>query len=334
MNDMKLLFYRQRVVLLVVLLAISLCISGIYSWVRSENNIQKTNFTVSLDEDTEEIFGHYFEDTKKFYKYYNYTTSSENYDFIFTSDIEKIDITRDYIVEGYSPLVVCLNNSKNLNNYLKTTTKEGFLTCSSNKKIQNDSSDEITCDFLRIIEAVLNREDWSDLGGEDKKITIYCPESDTVAGNLFYEFLLITINNGKYPTDNIEQIKEKADMFLDSPNTIQTDVISKISKLGGILQEEDIYVLFESDLIFEAKSSDDMISVAYPETTVVKQLYLQYNNSELEGTVVKPFEDFAYHLRYSYYYRNDSYPDFINSQYNYPYYFNLQKGFNYYELTE
>ena len=175
-----------------------------------------------------------------------------------------------------------------------------------------------------------------------ERTTIYCPESNTVAGNLFYEFLLITINDGKYPTDNIEQIKEKANKFLDSPNTIQTDVKSKISKLGGLLQEEDIYVLFESDLISVTEGNGE-ISVTYPETTVIRQLYMQYTNTELQKTISETFKksyafsgiSLSQDLWSNHYYRNSDHPNFENSSYNYhyPYYFNVQEGFNYYELT-
>ena len=173
MNDTALRFYKHRVILLIILLVISVTICGIYSWVFSESNIQKSDLTVCLNVDTEQIFKSHFEDKEKLYKYYNYTASStpEDSDFIFTSDIKMIDTTKNYSIEGYTPLVVCLKDTKNLNNYLKTTVKEGFLTCSSGGgKIKNSYSDVISCDFSRIIEAVLNEEDWSDLGGEDNYI--------------------------------------------------------------------------------------------------------------------------------------------------------------------
>lgn len=334
-------FFKKRLTLLIILLVLSIITSIIYAVIDYDSKIVKSDFTVCLNDDTKEAFKSQFDSKNEFYKYYNYKTSStsKNSDFVFTSNIEAVDTTRDYTVEGYSPLVVCLKDTKNLNNYLKTTTKEGFLTCSSSDKIKNSSSDVITCDFSRIVEAVLNGEDWSNLGGEDKKITIYCPEPNTVSGNLFYEFLLITINNGKYPTDNLEQIKEKADMFLSASNTIQTDVKSKINKLGAVLQEEDIYVLFESDLLSVTEGKEE-ISVIYPELTVIKELYLQYKNSDLQEPINKAFEsgywlnnEFSYVLHKDYFYRNSEYLDFTDG-YGAPIYFNVQKGFNYYELTK
>lgn len=327
--------FKYRLVWLIILLVLSIIASGIYSVIFANNNIVKTNFSICLNADTKEIFEEQFDSIKKLYKYYNFnsTSDSKSSDLIFTSDIKMIDTSKDYSIEGYSPLVVCLKDTKNLNNYLKTVTKEGFLTCSSSKKIKNSYSDVINCDFLRIIEAVLNGEDWSDLGGEDKKITVYCPEPDTISGNLFYEFLLITINGGKYPTDNLEQVKEKADLFLNSENTIQTDVCSKISKLGSILEEEDIYVLFESDLI-SATDGQGEISVIYPEMTVIKQLYLQYNDSNLKEKISKSMHQ-PFYLKSTHCYRSAEYTKLNNTQYSgyYPLYFNVQEGFNYYELT-
>ena len=321
---------KDRLKILSIILASIVVITFIITPFKNNQNIQKTDVSICLNETTEEIFETQFEKTKKLYKYYNYSvsTDSKTSDLIFTSDISQVNTSQKYSVEGYSPLVICLKDTKNLNNYLTAITKQGFLTCSNSKKIKNSSSDEVFCDFARIIDTVIDGGDWSNLGGEDKKITIYCPEPNTIESKLFYDFLLITINNGKYPTDNLEEVKKKADLFLNSSNTIQTDVCSKISKLGGILQEEDIYILFESDLISATKGDGD-ICVTYPETTVIKQLYLQYNN--LDKFSESLFN--SYTLNSQYYYRTEKYSNFISSDSGYSRYFNLQEGFNHYELT-
>lgn len=321
---------KHRLIILFVFTITFIIITFIITPFKTDQNLQKTDLSICLDENTKEIFETQFEETKKLYKYYNYTvsTDSKKSDLTFTSDISMIDKSKEFSVEGYSPLVICFKDAKNLNNYLKTVTKQGFLTCSSSKKIKNTSSDVINCDFSRIIETIINGGDWSDLGGEDKKITIYCPEPNTLESKLFYDFLLITINKGKYPTDNLEEIKEKADLFLSVSNTIQTDVCSKISKLGGILQEEDIYVVFESDLLSSTKGKGD-ICVTYPETTVIKQLYLQYNNLDKFSDSITSKSN----LKSKYYYRSEEYSNFKDPNTGDSRYFNLQEGFNYYELT-
>lgn len=340
MNNTSKESFKWRLIWLTCLLILSIIASGIYTSVYNNNNIVKSDLTICLNDDTVEVFEDQFHNKKNFYKYYDYKNVSDSTkaDFTFTSDISMINTSSEYSIVGYSPLVICLKNNENLNNYLKTVTKEGFLTCNSSNKIKNSSSDNITCDFNRIIDAVINGEDWSDLGGEDKKISIYCPSPNTVEGKLFYDFLLITINDGKYPESNFETVKQKADLFLNSENVIQTDVEAKIEKLNGELQE-DIYILFEADLISATKKQGD-VCITYPETTVVKQLYLQYNNDNLEETITEVFDKSSIEvyslystLRYHYYYRSSSYPA-LTTDNNYPAYFNVQEGFNYYELTD
>ena len=331
---------KLRIVLISVILILSIIASLIYSAVYNDMHIVKQNITVSTNKDTEGIFKKHFDDIRKLNKYYNYEFSlSKTSDIIFSSDISLIDTNKNYSIEGYSPFVVCFKNSSNLNNYLKSTTKSGFLVCNSSKKIHNNSSDDISCDFLRIINAVIEGKDWSDLGGEDKKITIYCPQEDTIDSELFYDFLLITINDGKYPTDTIEEVKQKADTFLSSSNIIRTDVASKISKLDDSLDEYDVFCLFESDLLSVAKNSKN-ISVTYPLVTVSKHIYLQCSNTELSKAFIYESSLSPYTLPsllyYTYYYRNTNHPDWetFNQNQNYGNRINLnvKNGFNEYEL--
>lgn len=328
------IFKKQRICYLALILVFMVFVVGMYSIIDDANNIKQTSILVCLNEDTRSVFEEQYE-KKTFSKHYAYEESAaSNADLIFTSDIDSIDIKQDYSVEAYSPLVICFKNTKDLNNSLKSKTKQGFLTC-NDTKIRNSTSDEVTCDFKKIINAVINGQDWSDLGGTDQKITIYCPTSDTLEGRLFYEFLLITINDGKYPTSNIDKIKEIANKFLNSDNVIQTDVASKIYKLGTSLEYGDIYILFESSLLKSANLSAD-ICVTYPEVTVVKQLYMQYRNAEIKEGISKqlakdPLDKYnlSAHLRIKERYRTK---DYSSVYYSSGKYFNTQDGFNNYDL--
>lgn len=336
--------YREiRQFILFIILVIGIIATLIYSQIYKNSNIVKESFKVCINNDTKEIFEYQFNDKKKFYKYYDYEISSipNEADFIFTSNIDEINTESEYTIEGYSPLIICLKDTENAKNYLKTNTKSGFLTCNDDaKKIEDSSTASIICDFRRIIDVILKNGDWSDLGGEDKKITIYYPTADSVEGKLFYEFLLITLNNGKYPESNLEEIKLKAQEFLDSPYTVQTDVSSKLSKLGDEVQENDIYILFESDFL-KAANREAEILVTYPELTVIKQLYLQFNNVELQDKIQSILKDssgweLSNTLRQEIYYkeyRNSYSPDLRNSEGNKTTSFNVQDGFNYYELS-
>ena len=316
---------------------ICIIVTYIYSIIYRDNHIQKADFSICLNEDTENFFKDEFDEKSKLYKYYNYTISSnpEDSDLILTSDINAINTKKNYSVKGYSPLIICLEDSKDLNNYLKSKSKKGFLTCNSSSKIKNTSSDEIVCDFSIIINAVLEGKNWSDLGGNNDKIKIYCPLENTVDGNLFYQFLLITINDGRYPKDNLTEIEEKANTFLNSSNVIQTDVADKISKLGDSSIGNDIYCLFEEDFLSAANSEAD-ISIAYPAVTVSKNIYLQFNNSKLKKGLTDAFkgnlfEDSVFSdLYYSEFYRSSDHQISSRQDIN----FNVKDGFNNYKLPK
>ena len=329
-------FSTLKLIVFAAVLIVCIVISAIFTPIYYNKNITTTNITVCLNEDTESTFSSQYNNKSSFYKYFKYETISDSKkaDIVLTTDYSQINTDKEYSVEGYSPLVVALKNTPNLNNYLKSTTQKGFLTSRNSKELKNTSEDNIVCDFSVIMQTVLNGGDWSDLGGEDKKITIYCPNINSSDGRIFYDFLLITVNNGKYPSAEALDVSiEKVEAFLNSPNVIQTDVEAKISTLSDAISESDIFVIFESDLVTVAKDFSSNISVTYPDTTVIKSVYLQYNNPDIKASVSKAFSDtsdLSYTL-YSYYYRNSKYKH-LNANRNSTIFNNVQEGFNYYEL--
>ena len=245
-------------------------------------------------------------------------------DFILTSDLNAIDTTKEYETLGYTPLILLLNTktAKNLS--------QDFIT------LEDDRSGSYTCEFKMVIDAILNNKGWKSLGKkDDNRIIIYCPKKDTLEGKLFYDFLLITLNNGKYPEENLEEIKKNADAFLSSKQVVQTDAVSKVLNLSGNLNENNIYICFEADLL-QARNNDDF-KFAYPSLTVVKKAYLQYNGEN--GKKLKEIFDnnsFAvYPIEYGIYatgeYRTYEHPNF-NSHNAVGYYYNQADGINYYEL--
>lgn len=193
---------------------------------------------------------------------------------IITKSINKLNNDIDIFSSSYTPLIVCMKNSSNLQKYL-----ENGLLVSSNGEIKNSVEDEITVDFKKIIDAVIDGDNWSIFGGEDREIRIIIPEDGTLEGEIFYKFLVTMINGGTYPADEdkLDSAQEIADEFLDAKNCVETkDVIKDMTKISTI-NDTDIYVLFEADLmnssIWGQKKLD--IAVAYPEVTLVKHLYIQ-----------------------------------------------------------
>lgn len=311
-------FYRI-IPLVVVVIILNVVSAGIIA-----KNRPKEEISGYVDSAFEDVIDE--QDNKRdFKKNFNLTIGDDikNADFIFTSDFNAIDKTKEYETLGYTPLILLLNTktAKNLS--------QDFITQ------EDDQFNSYTCEFKMVIDAILNNQGWKSLGKkDDNRIIIYCPKKDTLEAKLFYDFLLITLNNGKYPEENLEEIKKNADAFLSSKQVVQTDVVSKVLNLSGNLNENNIYICFEADLL-KARNDDDF-KFAYPSLTVVKKAYLQYNGEN--GKKLKEIFDhnsFIYPIEYGIYatgeYRTYEYPNF-NSHNAVGYYYNQADGINYYEL--
>ena len=311
-------FYR------IIPLAIILFILNVVSVGISAKNRPKEEISGYVDSAFEDVIDE--QDNKSaFKKNFNLVIEDDikKADFILTSDSNAIDTTKEYETLGYTPLILLLNTktAKNLS--------QDFIT------LEDDESGSYTCEFKMVIDAILNNKGWKSLGKkDDSKIIIYCPKKDTLEGKLFYDFLLITLNNGKYPEENLEEIKKNADAFLSSKQVVQTDVVSKVLNLNGNLNENNIYIWFEADLL-QARNNDDF-KFAYPSLTVVKKAYIQYNGEN--GKKLKEIFDansFAlypieYGIHFSGKYRTFEDPNF--NGYNTANYYNQADGINYYEL--
>lgn len=284
-----------------------------------------------VDESLKESFAD-ITDNESILLKYNLLKSEElsNANIVLTSDFTKINNQKDYEILGKSPLIMAMKNSSDLNNFRTANTKAGWLNTVS--KINNNNSDSIKCDFKRVFDVVIAGGDWSNLGGADEEIKIYCPDLKTKEGQLFKEFLLQIIN-----------VKEnEMKKFFSSSNVIQTDVISRIEELENNIPSNELYIAFEKDFLeyvynFE-KSKDNLnLSFIYPEKLIAQAIYLQYNevDEELKEALAKDYFDFSelegfygfnsyfYHNRYYRYFETNEIIDserFAN--------YNFQKGIN------
>lgn len=204
----------------------------------------------------------------------NFLSGTDSANCILTKDIDKLkDDENKVTLTSYTPLIIVMKNSANLQKY-----KESGLLISS-KEINNSNEDEISIDFKKVIDAVVNGENWSTFGGEEKEIKIIVPEKDSIEGKIFYSFLLATINGGSYPQNDeaISSANEIANKFYESSSCVEKeniiDNLGKISSVNGT----DMYVLFEADLMNSTIWSQHKLdmSIAYPTTTVVRHIYMQ-----------------------------------------------------------
>ncbi len=130
---------------------------------------------------------------------------------------------------------------------------------------------------------------------------VYCPKENTVKGDLFYDFLLITVNQGRYPKEGeeMQKAKEKVDCFLALPYVIRVDTGEWVQNKRSL--DKEICLIFEAD-VSEFANEDDC-NICYPEITVLYQLW--YKDKVAERNLIdKEFWEFSYRKQlcvYDYY---------------------------------
>ena len=266
---------KKRIILWVIFLAISVVYIAFNEYQKSlpVENTPTNKLYIYNDVSSESLVKKAFDKTELSSKYTaEFKDDSDDVDIIITKNTAKLMEDEDKIIStSYTPLIICMKNSKNLQKYQKS----GLLISSND--IDNSVQDAITIDFKKLIDAVINGDNWSVFGGEDNDFKIIVPEEDSVEGKIFYNFLLVTINNGNYPSnkEDLDSAKETANEFLKSCEKLP-NAINELKKINSI-NATDIYVLFESDFIkssiWDQKKLD--ISVVYPKVTLVRHIYMQ-----------------------------------------------------------
>lgn len=267
----------RRGMLIFISIVLIVAINGIDIYKKIQS-IEKTKITASVDENLLEGFKAII-DTTSTDKYYelSYSQDTKNSQIIMTSDIENIDKSKDYKIIGHSPLVLVMKESKNLNNFLISYNEKGFLI--SDSKIKNQGDDKINCDITKVVDAINNGGNWSDLGGDEtKEIIIYCPKLDSMQGKLFKEFIVRSYNKGL--NESNEEIENKIQTFFDSENVIQTDIYNKLELLKDNISENVIFIGFEHDLLRFYQKYNRELSFIYPEKTLLEYIYVQVNSED------------------------------------------------------
>lgn len=203
-------------------------------------------------------------------------------DIILTDDATNLKPDREYRTIAYSPMVVMMRCDDSIEKY----KENGLL-------IKEKDENEAEIDFKKIMDAVMKNETWSCFGGEDKPIKVYCPQKGTADANLFYQFLLITANNGVYPTTQAQKeiCEQMANDFLDAPMVEGVDIVNRVIKVQDI--GCDIYVMPEADYwkAYDSIKENDLISfIAYPTETVIKEIYYQTNGTDAAKAFDEEFE--------------------------------------------
>lgn len=240
-------------------------------------SIEKKQILAYVDENLRNGFEETIEiPTISLYYDVSYSDNTKNSYLTLTTDIEKIDTSKEYEIISQSPLIFMMKYNSNLNDLLVSDNSKGFLI--SDSRIGGKTT-PINCDFTKVVNAVNAGGKWTDLGiDENKEIIVYCPKLDTPQGKLFKEFLVRSFNKGL--NESNEEIDKKIQMFFESENVIQTDVYHKLQMLKDNISQCAIFVGFEHDLLnFYSNYSQDFVFI-YPQKTILENIYLQIDSKD------------------------------------------------------
>lgn len=200
-----------------------------------------------------------------------FTDNKDEAEFVLTDRVTSKDDGYERL--AWSPLIVAFDNTTK--NKEKSYIKDGYL-------IEAENGYTYTIDFQKVIEATLEGK-WTD--------KIYCPKVTTREGEIFFGFLLININSGKYPqnSEELEKCTEVANKFLSSKLVLQCDSKEKLKNKKVL--ENEICIIFEKDIYNMSSDSYDF-EISYPIDTVLYEIYYCYkgsNEKELRSIMNKGF---------------------------------------------
>ena len=243
-----------------------------------------------------------------------FTDNKDEAEFVLTDRITSKDDGYERL--AWSPLIVAFDDTTK--NKVESYIKDGYL-------IEAENGHTYTIDFQKVIEATLEGK-WTD--------KIYCPKVTTREGEIFFDFLLININSGKYPqnSEELEKCTEVANKFLSSNLVLQCDSKERLKNKKTL--ENEICIIFEKD-IYSMESKGYHFEISYPTDTVLYEIYYYYkgsNEKELRRIMNKK-DLFAYYGQLKYVILNDLSCRFENNTDAFSTsYYRVSDGFSYVEI--
>ena len=236
------------------------------------------------------------------------TDLKNDYKVVITSD-EKADISVGYNKEkdgtytkfAYSPFVMAYNDDKDIFKSLKA---------SKIVKKSKYSDDEYNFNMLKLINTVVEGKHLKDLGFPTEA-TIFVPAENSDYWTSFYDFMLITLNDGSYPQDNteIKKMKSKIEQFLDSKTVEQVSDFDSQLISTNYFSEGAIYILPEQEacrLSYKAyTSSKDQARIFYLTSTVNLNFYVKANTENGKQVLSKMNSSKFFEKLYEKFYRSE-----------------------------
>lgn len=219
------------------------------------------------------------------------------YKITIVEDMSNADIVVDYAKENdkqyskfaFSPFVVAYNTK---DSYYSSLKKSKTLISSEYNK------DIYEIDFLKVINEALDEGEWKNLGIKDlEKIKIFYPSKETCYWHDFYDFMLVTINNGKYPTTQgeLKNAEEKIQKFEESPYTEAiSDFNVKVQRVGGF--PTNVFWILPEKAVFELTiENSEYARILYPTNTVYFNYYIKVN--DLGNRVIQNAKDSKFYIK-------------------------------------
>ena len=214
----------------------------------------------------------------------------KEYKIVITDDISKANIIVDmgkefdstYTKFAYSPFVVAYSSE---DGYIKKMVEKGML------KEAFFDKDYKEINFAMVIKEVIEEGKWENLGVKNMgDIKVYYPAFGTKYYNDYYDFMLVTINEGSYPKDEkqLKRAMEQIELFESSNYTEGVkDFDEKINRTGGFM-ENSLYLITEQQVAMLANRNTKYGRLFYPTTTIYANYYVKAD--DLGSKLVANFE--------------------------------------------
>lgn len=268
---------RIRFWIIFLILALFLILGE--KFILNTSSKEKTPITVCAPEDMK----------KAFKKVLNISGLKSDYKIIMTSNPNSnicVDYSKEndqsYTKFAFSPFIIAYNTDYN---YYKSLIK-------SNVLIQSEfDSSCYDIDFLRVINEVSDESKWSNFGIEDfKNIIVFYPSKETPYWNDFYNFMLVTVNNGTYPKteDELQKANQIIQTFMESDYTEDvSNFDEKVERIGGF-PGNVFFVLPEKVAIDLSFDHIESVRFLYPLNTVYFNYYVK--GDEIGNQLISNFE--------------------------------------------
>lgn len=274
----------------VITAIVAIAIFGVGKLIEYKENLpEKQTITICAPQDMEGAFKDAIKmsDLKRTHKIVMSDNPNSN---IYVTYGKQGDV--NYQKFAFSPFIVAYSNDESCYKALKKSE-----VCIPS--VYDDEYYEIN--FLKVINEVIGDGQWSNLGIEKQdKIKVFYPSEETVYWSDFYNFLLVTVNNGRYP-ETVSELQTAEKVIEDFINSQYTEGISdfdeQAKRIGGfpttafyVLPEKDAYQLREND--------GGYVRFLYPTQTVYFNYYIK--GDELGKQIIEAFDQSS--VLYDFYY--------------------------------